>query len=771
MVLKLKILGKCLVMSEHRLILAKPSGVTLKQHHFNVATEGALIIETLPATCLKYKRKTGNDFADLLKIACEHHDDGKLCKKWQNACLADYNDFITWQNNSAKSFVEYAKEKKDECGRHIMRAGVRHELKSIVYDKKKKQPLLSPILQVAIAAHHGKLCIDQKERWINEGEEKLWNIIEHLSYSVNEQRNLKYIANKQYQYSGIRGVLQLADHRASGKELDSFVPQYQRFNYAFPYSNKRAIQRLVEENWNNDLLLVRAPTGAGKTDASLLWASLQINNKRADRVVIAMPTRFTSNALAISVNESLSETGLYHSSAWFSWFQNRVETGEMQKAEAEIMHESARLLQTPVTVCTIDHLLTALTLTREEHHLVTFNLANSCLVIDEADFYDEFTQSNILVLLKLLKYWDVPVLLMSASLPECAINDYKSIGYSIEKILEDKSDLERDRFSVEDIIDYSDVCDIEYLLYKMIEQKNGIIYANTVDKAVTFYMWFKDHCDKSIPLSLYHSRFTEPDKMLKEQEILSMLGKKSWENGSACGIVILTQIGEMSINISAEIMISELCPVDRLIQRAGRLCRFNEKVGKLYILNPFKKQQLYPAPYGVYDNLTKRWIPCDAIVKTKDLLKCKKYNFNDIIGLLNSVYNKGYDYSWKAIENARLLEVHFASNWLVLPALKMNVDDVETNIWKSRDIVEQEIVFVSKPETMYFVSYMDFQRWKLSNSIELPLYLVREGLVEHIIDLLELQVKDKVEHCYVIREGFYRSDIGVIFKKDDSFII
>lgn len=759
-------------MSEHHLILAKPSGITLKQHHFNVVTEAVLIIESIPTTCLKYQERTGNNFAGLLKVACEHHDDGKRYKKWQEACLADYNDFITWQKkHGIKSFMEYAKEKRGVCGMHISKAGVRHELKSIACDRRRNIPLLSKILQVAVAAHHGKLCVDQKQRWINEGEERLWNDFERLSYSVNEQRNLELIINRHYIYSGIRGMLQLADHRASAKEMGVSIPQYIRFNYTFPYPTKRVIQRLVEENWDKDLLLVRAPTGAGKTDASLLWASLQINNHRADRVVIAMPTRFTSNALAISVSESLSDTGLYHSSVWFNQFQKKVEIGEIQKAQAGIIHESARLLQTPVTVCTIDHLLMALTLTREDHHLITFNLANSCVVIDEADFYDEFTQSNILVLLRFLKHWGVPVLLMSASLPESVVTHYNDIGYSIEKILEDKSDIKRYRFSIEDIVDYSEIWEIESLLYKMIERGNGIIYANTVDKAVAFYKWFKSHCDDSISISLYHSRFVEPDKMLKEKEILSMLGKKAWEQGSAGGIVILTQIGEMSINISSEIMISELCPIDRLIQRVGRLCRFNRNVGVLYILNPFKKQQLYPAPYGTYDNSKKEWIPCDAIIRTKSLLECRKYSFNDITKLLNNVYNKKKKYSIKALENARLLEVQFATNWLILPVQKTKEDDVETNNWKCRDIRDQETVFISKPQSVFFVNYIDFQKWKISTSIELPSYIVRKGLVNHMIDLLNVHVNDKIEVCYIIRDGFYQADIGVNFDIDEGHII
>lgn len=85
----------------------------------------------------------------------------------------------------------------------------------------------------------------------------------------------------------------------------------------------------------------------------------------------------------------------------------------------------AKLLATPITVCTIDHLLMSLTFTQENHHLICSNLANSCVVIDEADFYDDFTLANILFLLKVLHNWKVPVMIMSASLPESALQLYR----------------------------------------------------------------------------------------------------------------------------------------------------------------------------------------------------------------------------------------------------------------------------------------------------------------------------------------------------------
>lgn len=85
--------------------------------------------------------------------------------------------------------------------------------------------------------------------------------------------------------------------------------------------------------------------------------------------------------------------------------------------------------------------------------------------------------------------------------------------------------------------------------------------------------------------------------------LLDNLGRKAWNNGTAKGIAILTQIGEISINISSELMISEICPIDRLMQRAGRLCRFDNSVGEMYALIPYKDNTLYPAPYGSYSQM------------------------------------------------------------------------------------------------------------------------------------------------------------------------
>jgi len=762
----LLLLKKHLVVNNYKFpILAKPSGITLEEHTQGVVSEGKLLLEQTPFIVKKYQERIGKNLARRLELVSQYHDDGKQTSKWQSACQKDYEAFLSWQSQRGGSFKEYSKAEKEKAGENIRRAAVRHEFQSLRINEKTNLPIP---LQAAIAAHHGKLSFNHEERWANENMSDFWTKFRIESNRIIEENSLELSAKTHYEFAGPRGLLQLVDHQVSAKEEGDLVPNFIKFQYKFPHEEKRGVQKLIEKHWQDDLLLVRAPTGAGKTDASLLWASLQIENKRADRLVIAMPTRFTSNALAINVAESLSDTGLYHSSAWFTKFQEQIETGSIKKQEADKIHEFARLLQTPITVCTIDHLLMALTLTREDHHLISFNLANACLVIDEADFYDDFTQANILVLLEILRYWNVPVLLMSASLPESVLSSYQKIGYQIDGIIEDTSDNKRDRFEIKTIQDYTDLSEIEDLLELCVEKGTAIIYANTVDKAVMFYNWFDKR--KANPI-IYHSRFTEPHKKDKEQELIDALGKKAWENNCAKGIAVLTQIGEMSINISADIMISELCPIDRLTQRAGRLCRFDKtKVGQLYVLVPQKNDLVYPAPYGEYDRKIKSWIPCEAFTKTAEILETAFYSAEKLVTLLNQVYAIQNSFSPKAISNAKSLKEYFLWNWLINPKQVTATDDTDANFWRSRNIAPQDTVFVQKPESNFFYNYFEFQNWKLQNSLELPIYLIEKGKKQHMINIEKIWIKDDEEIIFVIREGFYNKTKGVTFIEESQFI-
>lgn len=761
-------------------ILAKPSGITLQQHTCDVMREASDICQRLIATCLKYKEIVGKDLQKRLEKSAQIHDLGKEFHAWQDACRKDYLAYMRWKTSHKNcNFNQYSNEVGQYAGLNIRKCGVRHEFHSLLVGEKIKLPLP---LQTAIAAHHSKLGYSFKDRWESEGFKKFFNLFLKLSNAVIESDDFPLLTEKSYEFNGIRGLLELADHRASAREEDDNVPQINRYDYVFPFQEKRGVQCLMEKLWDNDILLVRAPTGAGKTDASLLWASKQIEHKRADRLIVAMPTRFTSNALAVSVSKSLSATGLYHSSAWAE-IKGSDQNGERMKSVMSQL-QNARLLLTPITVCTIDHLLMSLTLTREDHHLIDFNLANSCLVIDEADFYDDFTMANIMFLLKVLKEWKVPVLMMSASLPDSILPVINSsTGYNVKQIYSDETDSQRFRFNLRNKRIYNDFDDIKDLISLCITRGNGIIYMNTIDKAMLCYQYVckqVEESGKDVDVYLYHSHFTEPDKLHIENKLIDALGKEAWANNAAHGIAILTQIGEMSVNISADIMLSDICPIDRLIQRAGRLCRFNKKeIGDFYLLLPYKNNILYPAPYGEYNLKDKVWEANIFLLSTEKMLTERKYNVSMLTDLLNSIYSGQHDYSNKAKDNAKLLEDEFKYNWLINPVEKASTEQDETMLWKSRDIGSQGVVFI-KPPDKKTMCWREFLQYKMKFGIELPVYQLNKARKLHRLDLVGIQIiVNASESIYdqqyinVIREGFYDDKIGLDILKpsnDDIFL-
>jgi len=720
--------------------LGKPTGILLKDHVQNVVEEAENIIRHRPFVFSKYKNVTQKDLAKRLSVVSNYHDEGKKTLRWQTYCRKAYEHYL----------------KTGKVGNHLKDVHLRHEL--VVLPKFKANGFSNPNL-VAIAAHHQKFSHHHERRWKEAEAIEVFNHFKRISY---HPRNFQEALLANYEYAGARYYLQLADHRASIKEEteNNYTPTFSSFNYRFPFKEKRSVQKIVEEHWDKDLFLIRAPTGAGKTDAALLWAQLQIENRRADRLVIAMPTRFTSNALSINVTESLSKTGLYHSSAWFTQFYEKAQESKKQEQISKVEHEFARLLETPVTVCTIDHLLIALTLSREDHHGILFNLAHSCVVIDEADFYDDFTQANILVLLQALKILQVPVMIMSASLPESSLKMYQQTGYDTKEILDDKSDIHRKRCTITKTINYEKVEDLEDLLLTY-AQNPLIIYANTVNRAIEYYKWFEDH---DIEATLYHSRYTEPHKKDKEEELIGKIGEDAWKGNIAYGVAILTQIGEMSVNISTDVMISDICPIDRLVQRAGRLSRFNKQCGKLYLLVPQQKNELYPAPYGNYIRKEKRWEPNLALLKTLNILETKDYSAEDFVNLINDVYNEFENFSVSAEMNSDKLKNHVISNWLILPEALLNEDDESTNFWKSRNIPHHIDVFVEEP-LKYFHNYRDYMYFKNQFGVACPLYLVEPAKKTGQLIPMSITVGDDEFNIYFTNKDVYSYQTGLYFKR------
>jgi CRISPR-associated endonuclease/helicase Cas3 len=761
-----------LAKSEDHAITKQP--ITLDDHTRHVDEEGAYLLDARPFVCEKYVRLTGKNLRQSLHLCACWHDAGKAEDDWQGRCQEDYK---LWKQGKPTF--------------HLRKGGIRHEMASLLRLQKSGVTYGRAEL-VSIAAHHNKLSRRAEKRWSDNlhGQKAflpLWEALQiwNNEFRLNDPASFAAAIRKRYLYDGPRALLQLADHRASAKEGGDDVPPLLPFDYEFKFSNNpRPVQKIIEELWDEPLAILRAPTGAGKTDAALLWAKHQIDSGRADRLVIAMPTRFTANALSISTANSLSQTGLYHSSAWFkAQKENNPEKDKTRKAIIRKETELARQLETPVTVTTLDHLCICLTGAREDHHAIFWGLAHSCVVIDEADFYDEFTQYNLVTLLTALRVLDVRVLIMSATVPPPALELYAKSGCKVSKIYGDESNnkdlhkeikaaLKRPRCKVHLGHSMTSPDDIADLLQAALAGTPTIIYANTVKRAQEYCDWFiENEFDDYV---LYHSRFTEPDKARKEEQLVEMLGAKAWDkDGEPHGVAILTQIGELSVNISADLMISDLCPVDRLAQRAGRLSRFGKQIGDLYVVTPLKASkdggpEFYPAPYGEY--ITNHgWKAAPALLKSQEWLKQNTYSAQSWIEGVNSIYPELEKPQHETIKNQDMLEKSLITNWLIVQAAEANDNDEGTAVWRSRNIPPQQTVYVEVENDAFisgeseppFRSWGRFREWEQQHAIQVLSYECKEAIQIGTLEKRKTSIGDDEEEILVARKQCYTLERGL----------
>ena len=744
--------------------LAKPSGITLRDHHRHVLAEAERLlglrpteVPGLPFLAKKYADLVPDgDLNARVRKAAWLHDEGKKYKRWQDACRDDYELYQAWRRKrgldpgavDAGDWDRYYRERRSNTGPNLRDAKCRHEIASLHLCKDSSLHLAE---RVAIGAHHGKLGARHEHRWLEDASGEfadLWEAFlrEETNAAYSFRRDHETLLLRRYELAGPRALLRLADTRASRAEAGGELAPLEPFGYEFNEAwTPQPVQQLALDHAEDWFTILRAPTGSGKTDAAFLWAQRQIEMGRADRLVVAMPTRFTSNALALSNAEALSQTGLYHSSAWHARYDDR-ERGTPEYDMAKEEHKLARLLVTPITVCTVDHLLISLTGSREDHHATFFFLANSAVVFDEVDFYDPFVQANLKVLLRALRTLKVPVLLMSATVPESARKFY-DIKTDVRQTEESTSGWRTLR-PHDPIAEPGDASNV---LRRMLDAGTGIVYANTVERAYRFYCWLrdKDNNPDNVPIYLYHSRFTEPDKKQVETAIIEALGEKAWKQKRARGIAVLTQIGEMSINISAPLMLSDLCPWDRLAQRAGRLARFRDYIpeGELFVAEPYRNDKLYPAPYGSFDPGS-GWTAGDALLETQKRLNVLLYEGNGEIELMpkllvdevNKLYPDAPEPDTDAAANVGKLEDMIQRNWMIVQAAEANEESGGIRGgWRSRDIPPQKTILVSLPDDLpesgpyRFKNHEEAKGFLLDRTVECPQYLIKRGLKREVM--------------------------------------
>ncbi|MDZ7267106.1 MAG: CRISPR-associated helicase Cas3' [candidate division KSB1 bacterium] len=312
-----------------------------------------------------------------------------------------------------------------------------------------------------------------------------------------------------------------------------------------------------------------APTGSGKTEAALLWA---LNRMRAhphlSKILYLLPTTTTANAIHQRLSDLFGTAlvGLAHSKAKLL---REDREGESEEDNGEVRQNvlSEAAFFPPITVATLDQLLLA-GLHGKYWVFRNHALAQSAVILDELHAFDPYTLGLLGAFAPQLRLLHVPVLALSATFPQPLRRLFESWFPATQQV-QDHSLLAEARGQWQFHRD-TDFADQSYLrkIARRMRGERFLLVRNTVRGAQETFDQLRE---LDAPVRLLHSAFMQKDRREIEKAIF-----EAEKSGSKTSLVA-TQIVEVSLDIDYDHLVSELCPPDALVQRAGRCNRARRK--------------------------------------------------------------------------------------------------------------------------------------------------------------------------------------------------
>jgi len=432
-----------------------------------------------------------------------------------------------------------------------------------------------------------------------------------------------WIASMEEQFPAAPGTTELHDYaQRAGRQAGSAVralgwARWQppadpvEFRELFPFepnAMQRTVVDLADELSGPALVIIEAPTGIGKTEAALYLADRWAHSHQQRGLYVAMPTMATSNQMHQRVRNTIErryggagvEPLLIHGQALWQRLHRISSEDAGEKAHQDVDAMSwflprKRSLLAPFGVGTVDQALLSVLATR--HFFVRmFGLAGKTVVFDEVHAYDTYMSQLFQRLLSWLHQQNASVVLLSATLPNATREELlRAWGAKPEASLDttypavstvssgrvEQHALPRD--------DESSIA-IEWverdpaMLATLIKRELRLggcaaIICNTVGRAQNVYKALRvaDARDDD-RLILFHARFPQAWRASTEKAVLEQFGKDGQRPMRA--IVVATQVIEQSLDLDFDLMVSDLAPVDLLLQRAGRLHRHSRPEGR-----------------------------------------------------------------------------------------------------------------------------------------------------------------------------------------------
>ncbi len=366
------------------------------------------------------------------------------------------------------------------------------------------------------------------------------------------------------------------------------------------------------------LMIIEAPMGEGKTESALAVAEILAQRFGKSGVMFALPSQATTDGMfprflrwAETAADSHGEHFAFFLAHGRSRYNKRYR--ELSGFLGDIYDDSGiergsvvvhdwfsgrkKGLLSDFVVGTVDQVLMC---SLKQKHLAMrhLGLANKVVIVDECHAYDAYMGSYLAKTLQWLGAYRTPVILLSATLPPLRrtelIQAYlRGVDRDSEE-LPDGVDLAGDAYPVITYTDGTEVrqarseasehgkeVGIRHVLFEQIpDLLDGItaeggyagIILNTVRRAQEMYGLLSERFGAD-SVQLIHSRYTLLDRTHREAELLRMLGKGGRAPPPHRMFIVGTQVMEQSLDLDFDVLVTDLSPMDLLIQRIGRLHR------------------------------------------------------------------------------------------------------------------------------------------------------------------------------------------------------
>lgn len=386
----------------------------------------------------------------------------------------------------------------------------------------------------------------------------------------------------------------------------------ERFGF-LPNPTQADIISTATDAESSGIYIIEAPMGLGKTEAALALSEILAARAGAGGMFFGMPTQATSNGIFPRLEkwagglaedeQTLLAIKLAHGNAALNEDYRELFTGHsnlnIESDSGLIVHDwfsgRKQTLLSDFVIGTVDQLLMA-ALKQKHVMLKHFGLSGKVVVVDECHAYDAYMSKYLDMAIQWLGIYKVPVIILSATLPakrraelveayvgrglKCIDDAWKSslayplLTYTEKNFVKQKAlafDGENKEVSVRRIIRDEVAATAGYAV-----ERGGCVglIVNTVRKAQEFAAELQSAFPKA-EVIIMHAQFIMTDRAKREEQILKRVGKHSTPESRRGLIIVGTQVLEQSLDLDFDLMITELCPMDLLLQRTGRLHRHN----------------------------------------------------------------------------------------------------------------------------------------------------------------------------------------------------